>query len=632
MKNNKLLLYILCAVILSNTITGCGNAAKNGENSVSVSSGSLATSGDNSDATNISSVVLDTANMFSSSDKEIGYDESESTLITLQDNESLSGSDSAIVSGNIITITDEGTYILSGTLTNGQIIIEAEKTDKLKIVLKSAAIQSETSAPIYVKQADKVFITLAEGTENTLANLGDFAAIDDNNIDAVIYSKEDLTLNGQGSLSVKTEYGHGIVSKDDLVITSGTYEIISAGHGLVGKDSVRIANGDFVITSQKDGIHSENTEDTSLGYVYIAGGTFQITAQTDGIDGVSAVHIDDGEFLITTGGGSENASLDELGVESKEWGKWGQQNQNTTDTASAKAVKADADIIINNGTFEVSSSDDSIHANGNVFINDGIITLSSGDDGIHANTKTVINGGTLTITKSYEGVEGQSIDIAGGSISVTSSDDGVNAAGGNDSSGTGGRPGQGEFTADADCYITISGGVLNVDASGDGVDSNGALYVTGGETYIAGPENSGNGALDYNGTAEISGGIFAAAGASGMAQNFGDSSTQACILVNCSDSQSGTIILKDSTGKELVSFASEKQYNSVLISTPEIKEGEMYTIDMGSETQTIEMTSLIYGTGGEGMGMERPNKNMNGQPPKGERPESKQEDEPVEVK
>lgn len=530
-----------------------------------------------------SAVVLDTENMFTARDKEIGWDEEESITINLDKNLITASSDDVAIDGSTAVITKEGVYIISGSLTDGQIIVDAQKTAKIQLVLDGAAISSKNSAPVYVRQADKVFITLAADTENILSNQGEFTAINDNNIDSVIFSKDDLTLNGAGSITVNTEYGHGIVSKDDLVITSGIYEITAAGHGMAGKDSVRIAGGSFDITSGKDGIHSENTDDTSLGYVYIADGTFTITAQTDGIDGAAAVQADGGNFHITTGGGSENASTD----------KSGSQNPGS----SAKAIKADGDIIIKEGAYTIDSSDDSIHANGNVHIYNGTFHLSSGDDGIHADTAVSVQSGGIEIVKSYEGIEGKNIEITGGTIFVVSSDDGINAGGGSDGSGVNQRPGQGSFNTDADCYIKISGGAITVTASGDGIDSNGSFYVFGGEVYVTCASGGGDGALDYDGTAEVTGGIVFAAGPGQMAQNFSDTSTQGSVLVSSQNTVQGTAVLKNSQGKELASFTPASSYNAVVISSPALKQGETYTVIMEDEEQTFEMTSLIYGSG-----------------------------------
>lgn len=226
------------------------------------------------------------------------------------------------------------------------------------------------------------------------------------------------------------------------------------------------------------------------------------------------------------------------------------------------------------GTYTLDTEDDALHSNGTITVSGGAYTLFSGDDGIHADASVLISGGSLDIVQSYEGIEGMGIDITGGEISILASDDGINAAGGNDSSGFEG-PGSGgdQFAATEGVYICISGGTLHINASGDGIDSNGDLTVSGGETYLAGPVNDGNGSLDYNGTAVITEGIFAASGSSGMAQNFADSSAQGVMMVNLDNTQeAGTrISLTDSAGTEILSWTAEKEYSSVIISCPEIK-------------------------------------------------------------
>lgn len=222
-------------------------------------------------------------------------------------NETENAASGVSISGNIITITKEGTYVLSGALSEGQIVVDADSA-KVQLVLDNADITCASSAAIYVKNANKAFITLAEGSENILMNTAEYEAIDDNNIDAVIFSKDDLTLNGKGTLTINSEYGHGIVSKDDLKLVGGTYNITAENHALSGKDSVRIAEGTYNLTSGKDGIHSENADDDEKGFVYIASGDFTIESTGDGIDASYVVQIDDGAFDITAGGGAENAT------------------------------------------------------------------------------------------------------------------------------------------------------------------------------------------------------------------------------------------------------------------------------------------------------------------------------------
>ena len=398
---------------------------------------------------------------------------------------------------------------------------------------------------------------------------------------------------------VNAEAGHGIVSKDDLVLTSGTYEIQSASHGLSGKDSVRVANGTYTITSEKDGIHAENADDDSLGFVYLAEGNFEIVAKGDGISAGNWLQSDGGTYTIIAGDGSENVQKN---GQKWEFGPRGEQ-ENTAEenSVSMKGIKAAGDLTVTAGKYDLNTADDSIHSNANTTISGGEWTIASGDDGIHGNSATTISGGTIEITQSYEGIEGLSIDITGGDIQLVSSDDGLNAAGGNDSSGFEG-PGGDQFAAEDGAYIHISGGKLKVNASGDGIDSNGELTISGGETYVSGPTNNGNGTLDYSGTAKITGGIFVGAGSSGMAQNFGEDSTQGVIFVTMnSQSSKSAITLLDADKKEIVSWTPDKEYTSVIISAPSVKEGGQYTLTAGETTENITMDSLIYGNA-QGMG------------------------------
>lgn len=495
-------LCIVMALLLTCTLSACAskgeNSNRNSEQKSNSTQGSDGQTNDKQTSNSESASGYDT-DMFTNRDMDDSYDSNKAIKITLADNASSCSSNIVNIDGNTITIADEGTFLLSGDLSNGQLIIDAEKTDKLQIVLDGVNISCDSSAPIYVEQADKVFFTLAEGSENILLVTGEYVAIDDNNIDAAIFSKDDITFNGKGSLTVNAPYGHGIVSKDDLVFTGGTYRITSADHGLSANDSIRVANGDFTIEAVEDGLHCKN-EDDSFGYIYIANGNFKIAV---------------------------------------------------------------------------------------------------GDDGIHASSSIVINDGTIDITESYEGIEGHTLEINGGNISVVASDDGLNAAGGNGQSNFGGGR-MGAFDVDEDAYITIKGGMIYIDAEGDGIDSNGNLTVTGGEIYVAGSQNNGDGALDYDGEAVITGGTIVALGQNGMAMNFGNNSTQGSILVTLSGQATGEVRLTDDTGNVLVSYATDKKYNSVMISCSEIVQGETYHIEANGQTADVEMTSLIYGSSGMG--------------------------------
>ncbi len=555
--------------------------------------------------------------MFSHRDMETQYDEENSIRITLSGTSAACDSDAVHISDNVITITEKGTYILSGTLEDGMVIVDGEDTEKFQLVLDNAEITNTTSAAVYIMEADKVVITTASGSENLLANSGEYVQIDDNNIDAAVFSKADLTLNGEGTLTVKAQVGHGIVSKDDLALTSGNYEITAQDHGLSGKDSVRIADGMYTIVSGKDGIHAENDDDASLGFLYVADGTFDIISEGDGMSAGTYLQVEEGDFTIESGGGSANAAVhsDALNFAPGGQGQTVGQTAETEDSVSTKGMKAATGLFLYGGTFSIDSADDGLHSNGDVDISGGDFAMATGDDGIHGDSAVRISGGNLNISQSYEGIEGLSIDITGGNISLTASDDGLNAAGGNDSSGMEGQGGD-EFSATEGAYIAISGGTLHVNASGDGLDSNGSLTVTGGETYVSGPTNDGNGSLDYAGEAAISGGIFVAAGSSGMAQNFGEDSTQGVMMVTVDSCSAGSrISLSDSSGNELVSWQADKAYNSVIISCPEITQGSVYTLNTDGNTAEITMSSLVYGSGSMNGGMGSGNMGAGGMNP-----------------
>lgn len=343
-QNIKIYGIIGAAVIMAMSVTAC-STVKNSGTEISAAQTSVGLA----DEATVNG-IYSYDDMFTERDLDVGYDENsavkinladDSTTVTVGDdtetdaskadetkaddsktdetkadetkadesetNETENAASGVYISGNIITITKEGTYVLSGALSEGQIVVDADSA-KVQLVLDNADITCASSAAIYVKNADKTFITLAEGSENILMNTAEYETIDDNNIDAVIFSKDDLTLNGKGTLTINSEYGHGIVSKDDLKLVGGTYNITAENHALSGKDSVRIAEGTYNLTSGKDGIHSENADDDEKGFVYIASGDFTIESTGDGIDASYVVQIDDGAFDITAGGGAENAT------------------------------------------------------------------------------------------------------------------------------------------------------------------------------------------------------------------------------------------------------------------------------------------------------------------------------------
>lgn len=614
----KKLLALFCATALSMTaVAGCTGAKSSTGNVVSSETET------NAEETSAQSEAgsFSSADMFTERDLAGTYEESGAVYVTLSGDGITGETDGVAINGQTVTITAEGTYIFSGTLSEGQIVVDADKA-KVQIVFDNVDITCASSAAVYVKNAEKVFVTLAEGSQNTLRNTDEYVAIDDNNIDAVIFAKSDLTLNGTGSLTIVSAEGHGIVSKDDLKITGGTYDITAAGHALSGKDSVRIADGTFILTAEKDGIHAENADDEEKGYIYIADGDFTITSDGDGMDASNIVQIEDGTFDITAGGGAANSqkthesdmpgggmsqnierpdgeSMPQMGE--KPDGENMPQDTTTDESGtSTKGIKAGGGMYLNGGTYQINSADDSIHSNANIMIADGTYTLATGDDGVHADDALTVNGGTITVTESYEGLEGLTVTINDGTIDITARDDGINTAGGTDQSGFGtfgdhfkgmdSADDETEETTDNEMWMELNGGYIHILAGGDGVDSNGDLTINGGEIYIDGPSDNGNSAIDYGdrSSAYVNGGTLVAIGSSGMAEVMSDSSKQKVLMVKLGEQmEAGNVVLTDSEGNVIVSYTALKTYDCVIISTAEVESGATYTLTTSGTTTEV---------------------------------------------
>ena len=570
--------------------------------------------------------------MFTDRDTRATYDEESAVRIELNGSSISASSDSVQINGTTAILTEEATYIVSGTLDDGMLVVDADEAAKLQIVLDNASITSSTSAALYVLEADKVFVTLAEGSQNALANGGSFVAIDDSDIDGAVYSKQDLTFNGSGALTVTSPAGHGIVGNDDLVLAGGTYAIASASHGLNANDSVRITGETgLTLDAGKDGIHAENNDDASLGFVYISGGTFAIEAEGDGISAGAYLQITDGAYDLLAGGGSVNG-------ESQSSTSWGGFRGGPMETASSAEE-----------TSESSTSMKGLKAVSSLVISGGAFTIDAADDAVHTNAGMTVSGGAIDISESYEGLEALHLDIQGGEISLVSRDDGLNAAGGTDGSGsTGGRDGRfgggwmggapeapagpgeaperpdgsakepaappqdaadgsdtppemsegggrggrggmggGFSSASSEGSIAISGGTLTIQASGDGLDANGTIEITGGTTVVAGPTSGDTAVLDYDTSATIAGGTFLGTGAAGMAQTF-RSAEQGVVTEQVSGEAGEEIVLADASGTALLTLSPALDFQFIVLSSPDLVSGETYTLTVGGASTEVQ--------------------------------------------
>lgn len=475
-----------------------------------------------------------------------------------------------------ITINEEGVYNLSGSIDDGMITINT--IGNVKLNLTDVTITNSNGPAIYIEQSEDTVISIS-GT-NTLTDSSIYSSYEDE-INSVIYSKDDLTFEGDGILIINANYQDGIVGKDDLKIISGNYQITSADDAIRGKDSVYILDGNFAINSNGDGIKSTNDTENDKGYVLIENGTFNIESELDGIQAETKILIKNGHFDIKTGGGSVNSSS-----KNDDWGKWG--NTTTVDSESSKGLKSGDNLVIENGNLTFDTSDDAIHSNNYVGIKNANISINSGDDGIHADTELIIDSGTIDITKSYEGIESQKLTINGGDISLIAEDDGINVAGSNDSSAQG-RPGENHYNSNSNNILTINNGAIYIDATGDGIDVNGSAYITGGNIIVDGPTNSGNGALDYDSLFEVNGGTIIASGAAGMDRSFSSSSKLYSLHIRLNEilDSSDIITIIDDNNNEIINYQSKKIYSSIVIANPNLTKGNKYTIKINNETYKI---------------------------------------------
>ena len=573
---------------------------------------------------------------YSSRDKDASYDEASATRIVLDGSSAAIDGDGASAEGSTVTILTEGTYVVSGTLDDGQLVVDAADTDKVQVVLAGAAIHNEDGPAVYVKQSDKCFVTLADGTTNTLTDGAEYVLEDGTDEPyATLFSCDDLTINGSGMLTVTSAYRHAICSKDDLVITGGTYVVDAVEDALRGRDCVKIADGNFTLTAGGDGIKSNNDGDATRGFVSIDGGTFAIEAGDDGI-------------------------------------------------------QAQTYLCIAGGELDIVAADDALHSDLEGLLAGGSLTIEAGDDAFHAETKLVIDDGTVDVTGCYEGYEAEKIYVNGGSTHIVAADDAVNASAADlmgdeadatttaaieaDAAGTAAasgaapeaKPGDGgELPAmsdgampqdgavgssgggmsmderqqnggmpdnafaeagaptmgDENCLIQINGGYTVLDSAGDGIDSNGSVEVTGGVLLVNGPTSGGDGAFDYDLTATVSGGTVLMVGSTGMAQSF-TNGTQPFAFATAGGNAGQSVAVTDADGTVVASLTAAKQFGMVLVSSPVLEEGgicslviggqvsganadgytDSGTVSGGATTQVTASTTATGGTGGLGMG------------------------------
>ena len=641
--HRRLTLRLLCIAL-------CACMALNGFSSTSLPDDTLSSEQEETESSVSSSE--DSAYTYSDYELDDSFDRQSAASITLSGSTAQSNGSGVSINNATVTISKEGCYLISGELEDGQIIVDAGDSDKVQLVLDNASIHCSTGSAILVRNADNVKVTLAADSENELSDGTEYQT-DNDNPDAALFSKDDLVINGSGSLTVQGNYKHGIAGNDDLVITGGRLTVNSLSHALRGKDSVAILDGTFVLTSQKDGIQASNTEDSTKGWVQIDGGNFTIQSSGDGIQAETNLSIYDGSFTITSGGGAVNGAdhtenrgggfgrpggnrpdsangqtSPEMPSQPAEGGQTpsempsqpaeGEQSSSgnesdyselifdpddfddtSTDdsdtTVSTKGIKAGNALLIQQGTFVIDSADDAIHSNYSVTIDGGSFQLSSGDDGIHAEAYLNINGGTTTIAESYEGLEAAQIHISGGTTQVSSSDDGLNATGGSSFELVDGLLVLKDISSsDTEQTFGGRGGMFEVEDNCD-------ITISGGTVLVFGSSSGGEGALDYTGSSSISGGTLVALGSSGMAQSMEPDDSHATLMVTWDEVQpAGTrLTLCTQQGEILCSLQSTNSFQTAVIGTDSLSAGQEVSLYTGgtvnSDSQLLTMGTLSDG-------------------------------------
>lgn len=424
-------------------------------------------------------------------------------------------------------IDKSGIYHLTGELDDGAITINSAKA-KVKLILDNVTLTNSNGPVIECYEAEDLVIE-TKGS-SYITDSTNYPSTTDEDVTGAIYSKADLTFQGDGKLYVEANHEDAIIGKDDVKFNSGTYEINANDDAIRGKDSVYIVNGNFNINSTSHCIKTTNDTDAGKGFILIENGNF---------------------------------------------------NLNST---KGKGLRANKTIQIQNGNMLIDTFDDSIHSDNYVDIVGGQININAGDDAIHANTELIIDGGQINISKAYEGLEAQVVTINSGDISLTTSDDGINAGGGADESSKN-RPGSNPFNADENCVIAINGGNLYINSMGDGIDSNGWIYVNGGNTIVDGPTNNGNGSIDFGMGIIMNGGEVVAIGPSGMAESLGRTSNILNVSVYLSNIQpQGTKIeIRNVDEETIMEHTPIKQFSHIAYGSNKLIIGETYKLYLNGE-------------------------------------------------
>lgn len=475
------------------------------------------------------------------------------------DSVSVAGS-GAMLSGTVVTIRFPGTYALSGTLTSGQVIVDCSLEGTVYLVLSGADITSSDGPAIYVKQADLTVLELTADTKNRLCDSSSYTEVEGvkNQPDAALYSDDTLTIQGEGELVVLGYHNNAIRCRDDLNLEGGILNVSAVNDGIKANDYIVINGGTYSILAGGDGVQT-TSELPDKGYILINGGSLDIRSTGDGFAVAGDMTVASGEISIVAALGSAHyADIGNAGV-------------------SAKGIKA-ASITIQGGTLNFDTADDALHATGLLTIASGTLNLASGDDAMQSDSELLITDGTVNVSASYQGLAAPVIRIAGGTVTVTAEDDGVNAGTGDVLAGQVGSA----------CSVTISGGTVSISAN-RAVNTVGGFFTTGGAVTLESAVP-----LKCGADSAVTGGSLLAAGTLGNTAIFGEGSKQASLLyVFSAEKEAGTVFtLTDAGGSVLIDFTPESAYSTILVSGSALSVGQNYTLAAGEQSAEVTLEDM----------------------------------------
>ncbi|GHH79798.1 carbohydrate-binding domain-containing protein [Promicromonospora soli] len=504
-----------CSAAAAETTSGTGTTTTTVSDVATTVDDALA---DNEDYTGLAALADET------------WDTSSETAVSLDGDSATVSGDGATADGSAVTISAPGTYRISGTLDDGQVVVSSEADGVVRLVLDGADITSSAGSAIAVTQADDVSVVLADGSSNSLTDASTYEDTSEDAPNAALFSSDTMVVSGTGALTVTGRSNDGIASKDGLVIAGGDITVTAVDDGVRGKDYLVVAGGAIDVDAAGDGLKADNEDGTN----------------------------DDGETV------------------------------------------------------------------GYAALLGGEVTVAAGDDGVHAESELVVDGATVTVSESVEGLEAAHILVAGGTVDVTSSDDGFNAAGGTTTTdetssdapaegeapasdampqgerpqgGGGGMPGE----AAGDFSLVITGGDVTVDAGGDGLDSNGTLTVSGGDVTVLGPTDAGNGTLDSASAITVDGGTLLAVGSSGMLQTPGDGSEGWVAATFDTLSAGSELAVVDSSGTTVAEVTLTKDAQAAVLASADVTSGEEYTLR--ADGADVAIVTAGEAPEGSGMGM-----------------------------